>query len=212
MQTVTRKLNPLESVAARARKTMFDVLYKHMSGTYESIVKALGYAAPEVVVDALVPLMPEGPCLVLDAGCGTGLTGRTLHEHRPDTTLHGFDLMAEMIVRAKKTGLYGRLIQADATKPLPIEGRPYDVAMSSGLYTLGHVGPEALLPVINVIKPGGIFVFNVFEPAWQRLNFGPAIEKMAKDGLIEKLSETHAGHWRRMKDETSRIIVLKVKQ
>ncbi len=200
--TSPRKAKPFDAVV-RA----FGLLYNRLPGTYNGLVGALGYRAPELVADALCDhLKLERPSL-LDAGCGTGLTAKAVLARLPKAKLDGFDLSTKMLAEATKTRHYQTLKTADATKPLPFASNHYDAAVSSGLYTLGHVGPEALRPVLDVIKPGGLFALNIYDAAWEKLNFEEAIDQMVADSLITVCMHSKATHFGRI-GQTCRVVVL----
>jgi predicted TPR repeat methyltransferase len=205
------KQSPLQRGLGKLHRAAFHALYNDFPAAYNAFVKTFGYCAPEVVVTALLPFLEEGRQLkILDAGCGTGLTGKALCQHRDNLTIHGFDCARDMIKRAEKTGLYERLIVADATKPLPVEPQSYDGAMASGLYTLGHVGPEALLPVINAIKPGGFFALNIFEPAWIRLDFESHLDDLVASNRIAIVHHAKDNHWKRLLENKTHVLVLEI--
>jgi predicted TPR repeat methyltransferase len=211
METSVLDLSPLQRTLSKMQRAAFHALYNDFPSAYNTFVKTFGYCAPEVVVRSLAQFLPEQDHLkVLDAGCGTGLTGQALCQYRNNVTLHGFDCARDMVKRAERTALYERLIIADATKPLPIDTNTYDAAMASGLYTLGHVGPEALMPVIDSIKPGGLFALNIFEPAWVKLNFEQHFDQLQRDGVITIIYHEKDKHWKRISDNETRVLVLKV--
>jgi predicted TPR repeat methyltransferase len=198
----SRKSKPFDAVV-RA----FGLLYNRLPGSYNGLVGALGYRAPQLVADALAEHLTTANPKVLDAGCGTGLTAKAVLERLPGGTMDGFDLSDKMLREAAKTGLYHTLKPADATKALPFETDGYDAAVSSGLYTLGHVGPEALLPVLNTIKPGGLFALNIYDGAWEKMRFEKAIDQLVADGLITVRAHEQATHFGRI-GQTCRVIVL----
>lgn len=198
----------LQSVRSLHRSS-FSFLYDRLPGTYDALVAALGYRAPALVADALALLLPtQGETLaILDAGCGTGLTAKAVRERLPQARLDGFDLSADMLRQAEKTALYAKLEKADATQPLPFARASYDAAVSSGLYTLGHVGPEALAPVLDTLKPGGLFALNIYDVAWKKLAFDEAIDRLVADGLITVRTHTKATHFGRI-GQNCHVLVL----
>ncbi|MBV6657721.1 MAG: class I SAM-dependent methyltransferase [Devosiaceae bacterium] len=185
----------------------FKLLYDRLPGSYNLLVGLLGYRAPELVADAL-GRHHDGSATILDAGCGTGLTARAVKDRLPGATLDGFDLSADMLELAKGSGHYRALKSADATQPLPFAADSYDAAVSSGLYTLGHVGPEALAPVLACVKPGGLFALNIYDAAWEKLQFGPAVDALAADDLVTVEELTNATHFGRI-GQTCRVLVLR---
>lgn len=200
--TSSRKSKPFDAIV-RA----FGLLYNRLPGSYNGLVGALGYRAPDLVADALADHLSLANPTVLDAGCGTGLTAKAVHARFPGATVDGFDLSEKMLREATKTGFYRTLKPADATQALPFETGGYDAAVSSGLYTLGHVGPEALLPVLDAIKPGGLFALNIYDGAWEKLRFEKAIDRLVADGLITVRAHEQATHFGRI-GQTCRVIVL----
>ncbi|MEM6713091.1 MAG: class I SAM-dependent methyltransferase, partial [Pseudomonadota bacterium] len=166
----------------------FALLYNRLPGAYNGLVGALGYSAPTLVAHALAEELSQAqkPAAIniLDAGCGTGLTAQAVLQRFPGATVCGFDLSDKMLAEARKTNRYARLQTANATQALPFDDNSFDAAVSSGLYTLGHVGPEALTPVLDTIKPGGLFALNIYDAAWEELHFEEAINQLAAKGLL----------------------------
>ena len=189
---------------------MFMMLYTRLAGAYEPLlVKVLGYSGHEIVAEALAPYLEglDGP--VLDAGCGTGLTAKSLLGFQPDLVVDGFDIAGDMVAIARKSGVYRDLMVADATKPLPVEPGSYAAAISSGLYTQGHVGAEALGPTLAALKPGGLFGFYVYEPIFEKLGFAAEINRLVANGDITILEESSASHFRRLANQACRVFVVR---
>jgi predicted TPR repeat methyltransferase len=96
----------------------------------------------------------------LDLGCGTGLVGRALRG-RVDR-LEGVDLSSAMLTRARATGDYARLVQADLVDhllALPPASQDLVVAADVLIY-LGEL--DALFAgVRRVLRSGGVFTFTV---------------------------------------------------
>jgi predicted TPR repeat methyltransferase len=114
---------------------------------------------------------------VLDAGAGTGLLAGALRAQGFAGPVDGVDLSPEMLAVAGAKGLYRRLVQADVTRPLPLD-TGYAGVVSSGTFTHGHVGPEAFGPLLEVAMPGAQFAFSVNAGVWETLGFGPALAAM----------------------------------
>ena len=119
-----------------------------------------------------VPVDPGAD--VLELACGTGLMTRPLREHLdPRRKLVASDLNAPMLdyARAKMPDLAGiEWREADAAK-LPFgDGAFAAVACSLGVM---FIPDRAALfrEVRRVIRPGGVFVFNV----WDRLEHNPCV-------------------------------------
>jgi SAM-dependent methyltransferase len=66
-----------------------------------------------------------------------------------------------MLATAAAKGFYRQTIEADLTQPLAIADDTYDAIVSSGTFTHGHVGPEALDEVLRIARPGATFVLTI---------------------------------------------------
>lgn len=131
-------------------------LYGDWADSYDaSFADAMAYQLPAQVARLFAKLGGKGP--VLDVGAGTGLLAEALEAHPIDA----LDLSADMLRVAGDKGLYRHLIEADLTKPLPQLPDTYDGIVSSGTFTHGHVGPDALDALLTIAAPGALFVLSV---------------------------------------------------
>lgn len=148
-------------------------LYRAWAASYdEGFAAAMEYRLPAHVAAAFLSAAGTGP--VLDAGAGTGLLAGALRAQGFAGAIDGVDLSPEMLAVAGAKGLYRRLVQADVTRALPLEGG-YAGVVSSGTFTHGHVGPEAFGPLLEVAAAGALFAFSVNAGVWETLGFGPAL-------------------------------------
>ena len=97
----------------------------------ERMEDRLGYVAPRVMAERLAARLDDRSAVILDVGCGTGLTCQYLAE-RGFTTFDGIDITPEMIAKSRERGIYRDLYQADITEPLDMADAAYDAAISSG--------------------------------------------------------------------------------
>jgi len=102
---------------------------------------------------------------VVDVGCGTGLLGAPLHK-LGYTNIDGIDLSAQMIEKAKATGLYNKLhSHVNINNDIPSEFiQRYDIAICLGVFTPGHVNPTALHQLISMTRQGGLVVISTRVP------------------------------------------------
>ncbi len=138
-------------------------LYASWAATYETeFVVTSGYLHPRVIAEIFDAYVPEVASAV-DAGAGTGLVGAYLCALRPPLALDGIDLSAEMLAVADTKGVYRRLYERDLTQPVLDTEAPYDALISIGLFTHGHLGPEALANLLPLVRPGGYAVIGANE-------------------------------------------------
>lgn len=150
-------------------------LYARWAATYESdFVARSGYHHPRVIAEIFHDVVPEVGTAV-DAGAGTGLVGAHLCALRPGLALDGIDLSAEMLAVASAKGVYRTLYERDLTQPVRDTGAPYDALISIGLFTHGHLGPEALARLLPLVRPGGHVVIGANESHFLELRFEEAL-------------------------------------
>ncbi|GHD98777.1 methyltransferase [Defluviimonas sp. 20V17] len=134
-------------------------LYRDWAESYDAdFARAHDYRLPQATADAFADGRGAGP--VLDVGAGTGLLGAAPAK-RGIGPIDGLDISEEMLEAARRKGAYRALSPADPTKPLPIARENYAGITSSGTFTHGHVGPEALDGLIAVAAPGALFALSI---------------------------------------------------
>lgn len=152
-------------------------LYADWAETYDSqFIDGHGYVLADRVAEALAAAGGRGP--VLDVGGGTGRVAARLAELGIAPS-DGLDLSPEMLDVAMAHGLYRRTFVADVTQPLPAEIDGYGAVVSAGTFTMGHVGPEALAPLVDRLQPGGHLVISVHTAHWTGKGFDRAVEALA---------------------------------
>ena len=163
-------------------------LYADWAESYDAdFAAAQGYMLPARVAEAFVDGgAPEGA--VLDVGAGTGLVAQALRGCGFAGRIDGVDLSAEMLKVARGKGVYGALVQADITRPLPAGCGPYAGIVSAGTFTHGHVGPEGLAPLMDVAAPGAVMVLSVNLEVWEAKDFEAALYGLAgRIATVERL-------------------------
>lgn len=163
--------------AAYALKTPDDSrrLYRSWAGSYDAdFIDEMDYRLPEHVARAFLAAGPEGP--VLDLGAGTGAMGRFLAGKVGP--IDGTDISPEMLEVARAKQVYRRLFTGDLTARLEVESGSYRSVVSSGTFTTGHVGPDALAEVLRVLAPGGLGAISVNALHWDSAGFSAAFEAL----------------------------------
>ena len=142
-------------------------LYAKWAATYESgFVAARKYRYPRAIAELFDAVMPADSDDVVDIGTGTGLVGLYVTQLRPHLRIDGLDISPEMLAEAAKklrgdgTSCYRELFERDLTKPVHDTNAPYDALISSGTFTHGHLGPEALDNLLPLVRAGGWFLIG----------------------------------------------------
>ncbi|MCP4328607.1 MAG: class I SAM-dependent methyltransferase [Alphaproteobacteria bacterium] len=151
----------------------------------EQMEQGLGYLAPRMIAQCFAAHLADRTAAVLDIGCGTGLTSHYLAEHG-FSVFDGIDITPEMIARARQRGIYRNLLHADITNPLDVPDATYGGAISSGTFTVGHVGSEPLDEIARVLRPGGILACSIHRDIWEPKGFAAKFAALNRQGILKQ--------------------------
>lgn len=149
-------------------------LYRIWAETYDTdFVAGTGFRLPHLVAEAYCQMGGGWPCL--DVGCGTGAVARALPKL---AIVDGLDLSPDMLKVSARQGRYRHLIEANLKDPLPLADASYQGIVSSGTFTHGHVGAEALGELIRILAPGAIAATSIRDAVWHAQNFGHVFDQL----------------------------------
>ena len=144
-------------------------LYRDWAATYDqTFAAAMDYIMPHHVSMSYVEAGGVGP--VLDVGAGTGLVAAALSALGV-APVDGTDFSPEMLAVAASKGVYQRVFLGDVTSRLDVPDGHYAGVVSSGTFTLGHVGPAALDEVLRITRPGGLVVMSINVQHYEQAGF-----------------------------------------
>lgn len=172
--------NPPNLADAYALRTPEDNkrLYANWAQSYDiGFAQKMDYLLPVKVAQAFASSGGRGP--ILDIGAGTGLAGEAIAAlglGPVDAT----DISPEMLDIARQKQIYQKLFVGDMTKRLPIADNTYSGIISSGTFTTGHVGPEALDEVIRVAANGALIVLTIHPDHFETKGFAAKFESLAQ--------------------------------
>lgn len=159
--------------------------YRDWAANYDSgFAEGMDYQLPAHVAAAFMATGAKGP--VLDIGAGTGLLAEALRGMGLAGEVDAVDFSAEMLARAGGKGLYRHLVQADITRPIALP-RQYRGIVSSGTFTAGHVGPEAIPNLLALALPGAQLALSINRRVWTAAGFDRALDDLSNAGLIAGL-------------------------
>lgn len=137
-------------------ESLFDSYADHFD---THLKKSLHYQVPQLIYQAVKAHASLNDLVILDLGCGTGLTGELFKKEA--RALIGVDLSGKMLEVAAQKNIYAELVQAEVGTFLADKHDQYDVVLAGDV--LVYTGD--LVPVFagvqQALKPGGLFVFNV---------------------------------------------------
>ena len=168
--------------------------YDEWAGQYDADIGEVNYSGPIIGAKLFHQFDRSGErevCYsfsILDAGCGTGLVGEALSKLRYEQ-IDGFDLSEAMAQKATETGSYrevkGGIDMMKAAQSYAPHN--YDGILSIGVFTLGHVPPEALYVLIELLMPGGLMVVSTRSHYYDQSNFQDVVDELIGDGKLELL-------------------------
>ena len=153
-----------QAVPARAPDAFVTAVFDELADDFDAkLVGKLAYRGPAIIADLLkAALVAAGDLDVLDGGCGTGLCAPVLAPYAKRLT--GVDLSSGMLARARQTGLYGELVQAELTDYLRGCEHAFDlIAMADTLIYFGELS-GLFAAVKRALRLSGAFAFTVELP------------------------------------------------
>ncbi len=161
--------------------------YEEWARIYEDDMAKSEYVSAAVAAEIFARHCADRAARVLDAGCGTGLSGLALAQEG-FSAIDGADLSPEMLRRAEQKNIYRKLAEADILAGLPFADGEYAGAMSAGMFTGGHVGPEGVGELARVVCAGGFLVFSVNELFYEKMEYPKTFARLQSEGKAKLLS------------------------
>ncbi len=163
-----------------------ETYYDEFASTYDSdFADALGWQYPEAIASVYRDHAKADDLPIADVGCGTGLVAEALKCSKND--IDGIDISGEMLAKAREKSLYRTLIMADLMADLAPIKKDYGAVVSAGTFTSGHLGPEPLASLLDIARPGGLFVIGVNKVFYLKADFDTMIRKLEARRAISEL-------------------------
>lgn len=155
-------------------------LYADWAESYDRTFAAdMDYQMPKLVA-LIYAEVGHGRTPVLDVGAGTGLVVDAVLM-RAGLQIDALDISPQMLKVAADKGHYRDTIVADLTKTLDLRDGSYDAIVSSGTFTHGHVGPDALDELLRVAQSGAVFVLAINKEHFEARGFAAKFASLETD-------------------------------
>ena len=119
--------------------------------------------------------------LVLDAGAGTGLVGKTLKE-AGFQRLIAVDYSEGMLEIARQKQVYQELHQCDLNGPTEFKESSIDCVITCG--TTSQMPCASLREFARIVRPGGYVIFGVVPDAWVDFGYADILSELEAEGKI----------------------------
>jgi hypothetical protein len=119
--------------------------------------------------------------------------GESLSSINEDLWIEGADISSSMIriaylkQRNNFTPVYDWMITDDLTNPKLLLAKYYDYFISSGTFTLGHLGSDDFVNLLTYLKSEGIAVISIKEDHFIKDNFEQIFVKLENDKTIKDI-------------------------
>ncbi|MEO0357288.1 MAG: methyltransferase domain-containing protein [Pseudomonadota bacterium] len=181
-------------------------LYANWAETYDKEVLEAGYAMPHRVAAAVAQFAPQD-AIVLDFGCGTGLSGMAL-QNQGLVHVDGMDISPEMLDIAHSRQIYREIWQAQPGEMTNVETGLYQVIVAMGVISLGAAPPETLSLCLSSLEADGLLALSFNDPTLEDGSYDAALNATIEAGVVEVLFREHGPHLQ-SKNLGSDVIVLK---
>ena len=159
------------------------VYYDEWADSYDSgFADEEGYIYPETVARRYIGLAGPDDAPVADLGCGTGLAGAAFAGS--GFSVDGFDVSEGMLDQARAKGVYRNLRIADLTRRTGLPRGQYGGLISSGTFTLGHLGPGDLETSLVMARGGALCVIGINAQHFSERGFGDVLRSLETTGGI----------------------------
>ncbi|MEM7193940.1 MAG: class I SAM-dependent methyltransferase [Pseudomonadota bacterium] len=180
-----------ESVAAAFGATdnaSLESHYQDWASSYDRENAKAGFRLPSLTPGFLSRYVAPSDLPILDAGCGTGLTGDNL-KILGYRNIEGIDLSENMLDVAQQTGAYSRLQNMTLGDHLDFPDDYFAAVISTGVFTEGHAPSSSFDELVRVTASRGYLVFNVRDDIYEQGGFREKQDSIEAEGLwtlIEK--------------------------
>ncbi|RJS92839.1 class I SAM-dependent methyltransferase [Salinisphaera sp. Q1T1-3] len=171
-----------------ADREALEAYYDEWAATYDIDMPDMGYDAPGEVARLMAETGLALDAPILDAGCGTGLTGQALADGG-FAAITGLDQSQAMLAQARAKQCYTSLVRHDLNQPLPFVDDSFAAAQIVATLTYIDNAAGLLGELCRVVRPDGPIVFTQRSDLYDG-DFAALIERFEDDGRW--LREVHS--------------------
>ncbi|XHC39844.1 class I SAM-dependent methyltransferase [Hoeflea alexandrii] len=184
-----RSNRELEQVYAARSPDELAAAYAAWAAAYDRDTLAAGYCLPFQVLAWVARYIRPDAGPLLDAGCGTGLSGPYLKALGYDR-IAGLDFSEEMLKVAGSRNAYDDLRRATLGEVLPWADNHFAAFFSTGVFTEGHAPASSLEELCRITRPGGAAIFTVRDTIFLSGGFGSIIEDLGARGIWRPMEQS----------------------
>lgn len=165
--------------------------FDHFAEDFDKqLLEDLEYRAPKLIHGLFREISP-GPATnldILDAGCGTGLSGIDFKPHAG--TLTGVDLSPEMLKLAKARELYDTLHEGELAAFMRSHPGRFDLIVAADVFCYIGDLAESLEAALVTLKSGGLMIFSVEAQSKRGYSLTGSGRYAHKPAYVQKAAQT----------------------
>lgn len=163
--------------------------YDAWAVNYNETLQTWHYKSPEVAASLMAQYV-EMNGRILDAGCGTGMTGLALHQvgfrH-----IVGLDLSLKSLAEAVQLDVYERLLAHDLQeRPFPFPDNDFDGLECIGVLTYVPDIATLFTEFCRLVRPNGVVIFSQRQDLVEARAYLTVLQQLEADGLWQQLYQS----------------------
>ncbi len=193
MPNADEQQNLVQWVYAARNNQELEERYNSWAKNYdEDLNNDFGWLGPALALEACQQYIPKD-ARILDAGAGTGLVGKMLHD-AGYRNLTAIDMSPGMLQEARSKGVYRNLHRMVLGEKLDFPDNSFDAVLSIGVLTLGHAPARSLYEMARVAKPNGFVIFTLRPDLYETAGFREVREELEAAGLWQLMKTSDPLH------------------
>ena len=168
-------------------------LYASWAATYDCEVQKNGYVTPKRVATALKEVVTDQSELILDYGCGTGLSGLAL-QLVGFKNIDGLDVSKEMVSLAEKKSIYRNLKIFNPNTEIPVHPEQYQIITAIGVIGAGAAPLRVFDDLFSLLPRGGLFAFSFNDHTLIDPNYEEKVNQCLSSGRAVILHKSYGNH------------------
>lgn len=156
--------------------------YDRWAARYDADLSDWSYRAPAMVARLITEHAPDATS-ILDAGCGTGLSGRALRTAGYTGDLHGIDLSELSLAIAGASGAYTTVATANLQEPLEFADSSFDAVSCVGVMTYVPDVERCWRELCRVVTAGGVVAITQRSDLWEPRSCADVVERLVTEGV-----------------------------
>ncbi len=168
-------------------------LYASWAATYDKEVQKNGYVTPKRIANALKDVVTDQSDLILDYGCGTGLSGFALQAVGFEN-INGLDVSQEMVSLAEEKSIYKNLKVFDPFTEIPVHPGQYKIITAIGVIGAGAAPLQVFDSLFTLLPQNGLFAFSFNDHTLNDPSYEKKVEKYLSSGYATILHKSYGNH------------------